>query len=283
MMMTHEHTLRDGMVLPAVGFGTAGMHGANGVRAITSAIRRGYRLLDTAYNYENEGTVGEAIRQSGVPREDILVSSKLPGRYHEYDKAIPMIQESLYRAGLDYFDLYLIHWPNPHVGHYVEAWQALVDAQKFGLIRSIGVSNFLPEHLEKLRQETGVLPVVDQLEIHPRFSQSKQRRYNNEHGIVTEAWSPLGGQGFQVKEMLELPQVVRLAERYGKSAGQIILRWETQLGVLPLPLSHNAARQQENLDIFDFELEQSDVEALTALDIADGRVSGGDPRTHEEM
>lgn len=163
-------TLRDGLILPEIGFGTYTLTGAAGVNAIVSALDLGYRLLDTAVNYENEGTVGEAIRRSSVAREKICISSKLPGRHHHYKEAIATIQESLYRTGLDYFDLYLIHWPNPQQDLYVEAWQALIDAQKFGLVRSIGVSNFLPEHIERLEQETNVLPTVNQVELHPYFN-----------------------------------------------------------------------------------------------------------------
>ena len=150
----------------------------------------GYRLIDSAYNYENEGTVGEAVRRSSVPREELRITSKLPGRYQTYDKAVTTIQESLYRANLDYYDLYLIHWPIPKQDTYVEAWQALIDAKKWGLIRSIGVCNFLPEHIERLEKETGVKPSVNQIELHPFFNQAEQRKYHEEHNIATESWSP---------------------------------------------------------------------------------------------
>lgn len=276
-------TLRDGLQLPAIGFGTAGMRGAQGVQAIDSAINQGYRLIDTAYNYENEGTVGVAVRRSPVPRADLFISSKLPGRYHEYGKAVTAIQESLYRAGLDYFDLYLIHWPNPERDQYVDAWRALIDAQKFGLIRAIGVSNFVPEYLDRLEKETGVLPAVNQIELHPHHSQPGQRDYDRAHGIVTEAWSPLGGKGPKTQRIQETSVLQNLAEKYHKSAAQIMLRWEHQLGVLPLPLSHNPGRQAQNLDIFDFSLTPDEVQAVTELD-GERQVTGyGDPRTHEEL
>lgn len=276
-------TLRDGLQLPAIGFGTAGMRGAQGVQAIDSAINQGYRLIDTAYNYENEGTVGAAVRRSPVPRADLFISSKLPGRYHEYGKAVTAIQESLYRAGLDYFDLYLIHWPNPERDQYVDAWRALIDAQKFGLIRAIGVSNFVPEYLDRLEKETGVLPAVNQIELHPHHSQPEQRDYDRAHGIVTEAWSPLGGKGPKTQRIQETSLLRDLAEKYHKSAAQIMLRWEHQLGVLPLPLSHNPGRQAQNLDIFDFSLTPDEVQAVTELD-GERQVTGyGDPRTHEEL
>ena len=169
-----EIRLNDGLTLPVIGFGTAAVIGNEGANAVDQAIHAGYRLIDTAYNYENEGTVGEAVRRSSVPRQELRITSKLPGRYHEYEKAVPAIQESLYRAGLDYYDLYLIHWPNPKQGHYVEAWQALIEAKKWGLVRSIGVCNFLPEHLEHLEKETGVKPSINQIELHPYFNQEER-------------------------------------------------------------------------------------------------------------
>ena len=283
-MQTPTITLRDGLVLPAIGFGTAGLRGATGIQTIDSAINNGYRLIDTAYNYENEGTVGQAIKRADVSRSDLLISSKLPGRHHKYKKAIAAIQESLYRADLDYYDLYLIHWPNPDRGEYVEAWQALLDAKRFGLVRAVGVSNFLPQHLDKLQAETGELPEVNQIELHPMFSQPEQREYNKNHQIVTEAWSPLGGSGMNLSRPIrELPLISHLAEKYGKNSGQIILRFEHQLGVLPLPLSHDPQRQAQNLDIFDFELTNDEVQQISALDQEDARVSGQDPLTHEEL
>ena len=186
-----EITLNDGLTLPVIGLGTYKLKGNEGANAIQSAIDPGYRLIDSAYNYENEGTVGEAVRRSSVPREELRVTSKLPGRYQEYDKAVTTIQESLYRANLDYYDLYLIHWPNPKQDTYVEAWQALIDAKKWGLIRSIGVCNFLPEHLERLEKETGVKPSINQIELHPFFNQEQQRKWHEQNNITTESWSPV--------------------------------------------------------------------------------------------
>ncbi len=276
--------LADGNKIPAVGFGTAGIKGNVGAQAISSAIANGYRLIDTAYNYENEGAVGQAIKRAGVPREKLFVTSKLPGRYHEGKKALEAIQESLFRADLDYFDLYLIHWPNPKRDLYVEAWQALLDAQRFGLIRSVGVSNFLPEHLEKIAKETGVLPVVNQIELHPLLSKTDQRAYNAERHIQVEAWSPLGGTGSENHHsMLNDPVLLALAEKYHKNVGQIILRWEHQLGVLPLPLSRNPQRQASNLAIFDFALTPAEVAQITALDDETVQKNAADPREHEEL
>ncbi|ALO03162.1 aldo/keto reductase [Lactiplantibacillus paraplantarum] len=273
------YTLRDGLTVPKIGFGTYKLNGAHGVQVIDSAIDRGYRLLDTAFNYENEGVVGEAVRRSSVPRSELLISSKLPGRHHTYAEAINTIQESLYRAGLDYYDLYLIHWPNPKEDHYVEAWQALIDAQKLGLIRSIGVSNFLPEHLERLNKETGVLPVINQVELHPYFNQQAQRDYDQAHGILTQDWSPLG----RASEMLQNETLKEIAAHYHKNVGQLILRWELQLGTLPIPKSSTPSRQAGNMDVFDFEISAADMATINDLSQADGRLNNQDPAVYQEF
>lgn len=273
------YTLRDGLTVPKIGFGTYKLNGAHGVQVIDSAIDRGYRLLDTAFNYENEGAVGEAVRRSSVPRSELLISSKLPGRHHTYAEAINTIQESLYRAGLDYYDLYLIHWPNPKEDHYVEAWQALIDAQKLGLIRSIGVSNFLPEHLERLNKETGVLPVINQVELHPYFNQQAQRDYDQAHGILTQDWSPLG----RASEMLQNETLKEIAVHYHKNVGQLILRWELQLGTLPIPKSSTPSRQAGNMDVFDFEISAADMATINGLSQVDGRLNNQDPAVYQEF
>ncbi len=187
-MLNRKYDLNDGSTLPEIGLGTVNIRGAKGVNSIVTAIEEnGYRLIDTSTNYNNEGVVGEAIRRADVPREQLIISSKLPGSAHDYDKAITMIQESLYRIGIDYFDKYLIHWPLPKQDKYVEAWQALIDAQKFGLIKTIGVSNFLAEHLERLIEETGVTPATNQIERHPYFNNKELVETNKNHGILTEA------------------------------------------------------------------------------------------------
>lgn len=273
------YTLRDGLTVPKIGFGTYKLNGAHGVQVIDSAIDRGYRLLDTAFNYENEGAVGEAVRRSSVPRSELLISSKLPGRHHTYTEAINTIQESLYRAGLDYYDLYLIHWPNPKEDHYVEAWQALIDAQKLGLIRSIGVSNFLPEHLERLNKETGVLPVINQVELHPYFNQQAQRDYDQANGILTQDWSPLG----RASEMLQNETLKEIAVHYHKNVGQLILRWELQLGTLPIPKSSTPSRQAGNMDVFDFEISAADMATINGLSQVDGRLNNQDPAVYQEF
>ncbi len=278
-MAIPTHTLNDGATLPAIGFGTYPMRGADGVAAIRSAIEVGYRLIDTAVNYENEREVGEAIRQSGVAREDLVVTSKLPGRDHAYDDAIASVHGSLERLGLDYLDLHLIHWPNPSRDQYAEAWRALVDLRKQGVVRSIGVSNFTADHLERIIEESGVTPAVNQIELHPYFPQEQMREVNAGLGIRTESWSPLGKRQAPFAE----PAVAEAAERHGVTPGQVILRWQVQLGNVPIPKSATPERQRANLDVFGFELADDEVAAITALGRVDGRLFRGDPETHEEM
>jgi 2,5-diketo-D-gluconate reductase A len=278
-MAIPTYTLNDGTALPAIGFGTYPLRGDDGVAAIQSAIENGYRLIDTAVNYENETEVGEAIRRSGIARDDLVVTSKIPGRHHGYDDAMASVRGSLERLGLDHLDLQLIHWPNPSVGQYVEAWHALVDLQKQGLVRSIGVSNFSPEHLETIIDATGVTPAVNQVELHPYFPQSVMRDVNEKYGIRTESWSPLGK---RQAPFAEAP-IAQAAERLGVTPGQVILRWHVQLGSVPIPKSATPERQRQNLDVFGFELTADEVAAITALGRPDGRLFGGDPDTHEEM
>jgi len=273
------HILADGYRIPKVGFGTYTLKGSEGIRRIEQALSAGYRLLDSAVNYENEGSVGQAVRNSGVPREEITVTSKLPGRFHSYDQALETIQESVARMGLDYIDLYLIHWPNPIEDKYVDAWKALIDAQKAGLVRSIGVSNFLPEHIDRLEKETGVLPVVNQIEMHPYFNQKEQREYDRSKNIITESWSPIGRKG----EFLTNDTILGLAEKYGKTPAQVVLRWHTHLGAVPIPKSGNYERQLQNLNSFDWSLEDSDIETINQLTKEDGRQSDQDPAKYQEF
>ncbi|HWK40471.1 MAG TPA: aldo/keto reductase [Croceibacterium sp.] len=270
--------LNDGHTLPAIGLGTYTLNGSGGAAAMASAIREGYRLLDAAFNYENEGALGEAIRISGVPRSELVLASKLPGRHHRHAEALATIDESLWRAGLEYYDLYLIHWPNPRQGHYVEAWRALIEARKRGLVQSIGVSNFLPEHIDRLIAETGVVPAVNQIERHPRFQQWGQIAFDRSHSIVTQAWSPLGR-----GSLLDDPVLSEIATRHDRTVGQIVLRWQVQSGCLPLPKSTSPARQAENLAVFDFELSTNDMTAIAAVDRSDGRLNNQDPAIYEEF
>ena len=274
-----EITLNDGVSLPVIGLGTYTLKGNEGANAIQSAIELGYRLIDSAYNYENEGTVGEAVRRSSIPREQLRITSKLPGRYQEYDKAVYTIQESLYRAHLDYYDLYLIHWPNPSQDHYVEAWQALIDAKKWGLIRSIGVCNFLPEHIERLETETGVKPSINQIELHPYFNQEQQRKWHEEHNITTESWSPFT----RGLKDLQVETIQSIAKQHNKSISQVILRWHYQLGAISIPKSASPVRQLENISIFDFSLNEKEMSMISALSRPDGRINNQDPALYEEF
>jgi len=273
------YVLNDGTTLPAIGFGTYPLRGDDGTAAMIKALESGYRLLDTAVNYENETEVGEAIRRSGLPRDEVLVASKIPGRHHAYDDAIASVRASLERLGVERTDLHLIHWPNPSQGKYVEAWRALVQLQKDGLVRSIGVSNFAEEHLTRIIDDTGVTPAVNQVELHPRFPQAHMREVHERLGIRTEAWSPMGKR----RAPLEESAVTAAATAYDVSPGQVILRWHVQLGSLPIPKSADPGRQAENLDVFGFELTDDEMAAITALAEDDGRLFGGDPDTHEEM
>ncbi|GGO68045.1 aldo/keto reductase [Nocardioides deserti] len=273
------HTLNDGTTLPAIGFGTYPLKGEECVTAVQSAIEAGYRLIDTAVNYGNEGEVGEAIRRSGVPREELVVTSKLPGRAHAYDDAVASVRGSLDALGLDRIDLHLIHWPNPRVGRYVDAYRALVDLRAEGLVRTVGVSNFTEEHLLRVIDATGVTPAVNQVELHPYFPQVGMRAVHERLGIRTESWSPLGKRQAPFDE----PPVAEAAERHGVTPGQVILRWQLQLGNVPVPKSATPERQRQNLDVLDFELADDEVAAITALGRPDGRLFDGDPDTHEEM
>lgn len=263
----------DGLELPATGFGTYKVNGLAGVDAIKSAIHQGYRLIDSAFNYENEGVVGRAIRESGVSREDIIVTSKLPGRHHAHDEALLTIEESVCRMGLDYIDLYLIHWPNPSQGQFVEAWEALVEARERGLVKHIGVSNFLPGHIDLLIRDTGVTPAVNQVELHPYFQQREQLAYDNAHGIITEAWSPLG----RANQMLRDPDLKRIAAKHGISVVQAILRWHLQYGDVAIPKSLNPERQRQNLDLTAFELDDQDMADIAAMDNPEGHTFGPEP------
>ena len=274
-----RYTLNDGQSVPVIGFGTYPLRGDDGVEAMVHALEAGYRLLDTAVNYGNEEEVGESVRRSGLAREDVQVTSKIPGRHHEYDQAIGSVEETLRRMRFDYLDRVLIHWPNPGVGKYVEAWSALVELRNRGLVRSIGVSNFTERHLHAVIEDTGVTPVVNQIELHPYFPQQEMLRVHTDLGIQTEAWSPLGKRSTPFAE----PPVAEPTERYGVTPAQVILRWHVQRRSLPLPKSATPQRQRQNLDLFGFELTDAEVDAITELARPDGRLFGGDPDTHEEM
>ncbi|MFV2101055.1 aldo/keto reductase [Micromonospora sp. LOL_024] len=272
-------TAGDGTVLPAIGLGTYKLNGEAGVEAVGHAIRAGYRLIDSAVNYENEGAVGRAARSADVSPDELVVTSKLPGRRHRYAEALATIQESVYRSGLDRIGLYLIHWPNPKVDLYVEAWSALIEARKRGLVRHIGVSNFLPEHVDRLVAETGVAPVVNQIEIHPYFPQPEVLDHHRAHGLLVQAWSPLGRRS----ELLQDPTIAEIARVHGISPVQAVLAWHVARQVIPLPKASSAERQRENANIFSIDLDDAEIEAITALGRPDGRTGGQDPAVYEEF
>ena len=275
---TPTHVLNDGLVVPQIGFGTYPLKGEEGIRAMLSALEQGYRLIDSAVNYENEEEVGEAVRRSGLEREEILVTTKVPGRFHEKSLAIASVEDSLRRLRLDILDLVLIHWPNPSQELFVDAWRGLVECRERGLVRSIGVSNFTAQHLGDIIAATGVTPSVNQIEMHPDFPQVELRDVHDRLDIRTEAWSPLA----RMKGDGATP-IAAAAQAHEVTPAQVVLRWHVQLGSLPLPKSADPERQRLNLDIFDFELTDAEVEAITALGRPDGRLFGADPETHEEM
>lgn len=270
------HTLNDGRTVPAVGLGTWPLDDAEAEKAVAGALGLGYRLVDTALNYGNETGTGRGIARSGVPREDVFVTTKVPGRHHGYEETLASFEESRSNLGLDYVDLYLIHWPLPQVGKYLETWRALIKLREEGLVRSIGVSNFTAAHLDHLQQETGVVPAVNQIEMHPLLPQEELRAVHRAKGIVTESWSPLA----RGREVLAAPGVVAAAEAHGVTTGQVVLRWHVQVGAVPIPKSADAGRQRENLDLFGFELTPDE---LTRIAPGRERRFGGDPETHEEF
>ncbi|MFF5626726.1 aldo/keto reductase [Microbacterium sp. LWH10-1.2] len=274
----NRFTAHNGFQLPAIGLGTYGLRGDAGSDAVAAAIGAGYRLIDSAFNYENEGAVGRGVAASGADRSEVIVTTKLPGRHHATAKARTSIEESRSRLGLETTDLHLIHWPNPSQDEYVEAWQALVDAQQRGVVRQIGVSNFLPEHLERIERETGVRPVVNQIEVHPYFPQTEQLAYHREHGILTQAWSPLG----KGSALLSEPVLVEVAAAHGISAAQAVLAWHVARETVAIPKATSLDHQTANLAAGSVVLDAAEVEAITALGRQDGRLFGADPRTHEE-
>lgn len=272
-------TSHDGLTLPTIGLGTYKLKGNAGADAIARAIGNGYSLLDSAFNYENEGTIGQGIRAAGRERSGITVTSKLPGRHHDYEEALATIEESVFRTGLGHIDLYLIHWPNPKVDKYVEAWKALIAAKERGIIRAIGVSNFLPEHIDRLESETGVLPAVNQIELHPYFPQVEAVEFHRSRGIITQAWSPIG----RGNEVLTEPVVAELAAKYGVDAAGIVLAWHVARRVVALPKAGSDEHQISNLNAATIALKNDEVDAITALGKPDGRNKGQDPATYEEF
>jgi 2,5-diketo-D-gluconate reductase A len=265
--------LNNGVEMPRLGFGVFQVPADEVVEPVRTAIEVGYRLIDTATLYANEQGVGEAIRSSGVDRDELFVTTKVWNDDQGRDATLRAFDNSAKLLGLDVVDLYLIHWPTPKRGLFVDTWRAFEELYRDGRVRAIGVSNFTAGHLRQLLDETDVVPAVNQVELHPGFPQTELRTFDAEHGIVTESWSPLGrGHG-----LLDRPDVRSIADTHGKTAAQVVLRWHLQLGCVVIPKSANADRIRENVDIWDFELSEADMAVLSAID-QPGRI-GPDPDT----
>ncbi len=269
-------TLNDGNTIPQLGFGVFQIEPENTAEAVSKALEIGYRHIDTAEMYGNEKEVGEAIRASGLDRGDVFVTSKLSNAFHEPDEAREAFDRTLSDLGFDYVDLFLIHWPLPTLydGDFMSTWKALEEFKRDGRARSIGVSNFQIEHLQALAAETDTVPAVNQIEVHPYFTNEAVREYGREHGIFTEAWSPIAQGG-----VLEDPTITRIAEKVGKTPAQVVLRWHIQRGDIIFPKSVTPSRMQENFELFDFELESGDMDAITALDQGEDGRTGPNPDT----
>jgi len=269
-------TLNDGNTIPQLGFGVFQIEPENTVEAVSEALEIGYRHIDTAEMYGNEREVGEAIRASGLDRSDVYVTSKLSNAFHEPQDAREAFDRTLSDLGFDYVDLFLIHWPLPTLydGDFISTWRALEEFKRDGRARSIGVSNFQIEHLEQLAAETDTVPAVNQIEVHPYFTNEAVREYGREHGIVTEAWSPIAQGG-----VLEDPTITRIADEVGKMPAQVVLRWHIQRGDIIFPKSVTPSRMKENVELFDFELEQGDVDEISALDRGEDGRTGPNPDT----
>lgn len=265
--------------LPPIGLGTWPELGEVCAEMVRSALEMGYVLIDTAQNYDNEAATGEGIRRSRIRREDVWVASKLRGKYHGEKTSVQAVEESLLRMRLDYFDLYMIHWPNPQRGLYVETWQGLVKARERGLVRNIGVCNFTTGMLDEVIRATGVVPYVNQIEMHPYWSRPQERKEHAERGIRTEAWSPLGRGG----RLLHEPMLVELAGKYGVPVGTLILSWHLSLGVTPLPKSASPKRQQSNLDALTLQLAPEDAACIDAINGTRPGKPHADPLTVEQL
>jgi len=271
--MPEQMTLNDGTAIPQLGLGVWQVDHGITADVVGWAIKAGYRLIDTAQGYRNEEGVGEAIRAADVPRSELYITSKLRNGAHERDAALRAFDDTMEKLGIEQLDLFLIHWPVPSRDKYVEAWKTLIELKQAGRIKSIGVSNFNRDHLERIIGETGVVPVANQIELHPRFQQRALREFHAGHDIQTESWSPLGS-----GRLLGDPTIAGIAAKHGKSAAQTIIRWHLQQGLIVIPKSIHQDRIAANFDVFDFELDTQDLKTIAGMDSADGR-DGPNPAT----
>ncbi|QDE39338.1 aldo/keto reductase [Luteibacter pinisoli] len=272
--MTHSVpllTLNDGHKAPQLGYGVFQIPNDDTSRAVQEALKAGYRSIDTAAIYKNEEGVGQGIERSGVARAGLFLTSKLWNSEQGFDSTLRAFDTSVKKLGTDYLDMYLIHWPTPKNDRYVDTWKAFIRLREEGRIRSIGVSNFQPDHLERIVKETGVAPVVNQIELHPDFAQNDVVAANRAHQVITEAWSPLGQGG----DLLKNETLVTLGKKYSKSPAQVVLRWHVQLGHMVIPKSVTPERIRSNIDVFDFELSADDMAAIAKLD--SGKRMGPNP------
>jgi diketogulonate reductase-like aldo/keto reductase len=266
-------TMNDGRTIPQLGFGVFQIPQDETKTAVTTALEAGYRLIDTAQGYQNEEGVGAALAASDLTADDVFLTTKLTNSEQGYDKTMAAFDASMAKLGVDVLDLFLVHWPLPMFDQYVDTWRAFEKLQADGRIRSIGVSNFEPEHFERLFAETDVVPTVNQIELHPQFPQAELRAFHAEHGILTESWGPIG----QGKGLLENEHIRAVAEAKGKTPAQVVLRWHIQLGLVVIPKSVTPSRIAENIDLFDFELDEDDMAAIAKVDT--GERLGPDPKT----
>lgn len=265
--------LNDGSAIPQIGLGVWQVDPAITANVVRWGIEAGYRLIDTAEGYQNEEGVGQAIRSAGVPRSELFITSKLRNGAHQRDAALRAFDGTMSKLGIEQIDLFLIHWPVPSQDRYVEAWKTLIELRQSGRIKSIGVSNFNQDHLERIIGETGVTPTVNQIELHPRFQQRDKREFHDRHNIRIESWSPLGS-----GRLLSDPTLESIARKHGKSVAQTIVRWHLQEGLIVIPKSIHQDRIAANFDVFDFELEAKDLELIRGMDSPDGR-TGPNPAT----
>ncbi len=271
--MPEQLTLNDGATIPRIGLGVWQVDPDITAKVVRWGIEAGYRLIDTAEGHRNEEGVGEAIRSAGVPRKELFITSKLRNGAHRRDDALRAFDDTMAKLGIDRIDLFLIHWPVPGQNNYVEAWKTLVELKEAGRITSVGVSNFNQDHLERIIGETGVTPVVNQIELHPRFQQRDKRDFHRKHDIHIESWSPLGS-----GRLLTDPTLEKIAQKHCKSVAQVIIRWHLKEGLIVIPKSIHRERIAGNFNVFDFDLDAGDMQTIRDMDTADGR-TGPDPAT----